>query len=40
VDSAIIVRDVTRTDTLSLNEFSCRLRESGVRGIGVVENYV
>jgi Mrp family chromosome partitioning ATPase len=40
VDSAIIVRDVTRTDTLSLNELTHRLRESGVQGIGVVENYV
>jgi Mrp family chromosome partitioning ATPase len=40
VDSAIIVRDMTRTDTLAINEFSYRLRESGVHGVGVVENYV
>lgn len=39
VDSAIIVRDMTRTDTLAINEFSCRLRESGVQGVGVVENF-
>lgn len=39
VDSAIIVRDVTRTDTLAINEFSYRLRESGIRGVGVVENF-
>lgn len=39
VDSAIIVRDMTRTDTLSINEFSYRLRESGVQGVGVVENF-
>ncbi|MDB4532998.1 P-loop NTPase, partial [bacterium] len=39
VDSAIIVRDMTRTDTLAINEFSYRLRESGVQGVGVVENF-
>jgi len=39
VDSAIIVRDMTRTDTLAINDFSCRLRESGVQGVGVVENF-
>ncbi len=38
-DSAIIVRDMTRTDTLAINEFSCRLREAGVQGVGVVENF-
>ena len=40
VDSAIIVRDMARTDTLAINEFSYRLRESGVLGVGVVENFV
>ncbi|MGI9473985.1 MAG: cellulose synthase operon protein YhjQ/BcsQ [Rubripirellula sp.] len=40
VDSAIIVRDLVRTDTLAINEFSYRLRESGVQGVGVVENFV
>ena len=39
VDSAIIVRDMTRTDTLAINEFSYRLRESGIQGVGVVENF-
>ena len=40
VDSAIIVRDMERTDTVAINEFSYRLRESGVQGVGVVENFV
>ena len=39
VESAIIVRDMTRTDSLTINEFSCRLRESGIIGVGVVENF-
>ncbi len=39
-DSAIIVRDASRTDTLAINEFSYRLRESGVQGVGIVENFV
>jgi Mrp family chromosome partitioning ATPase len=39
VDSAVIVRDVRRTDTAAINEFSYRLREFGVRGVGVVENF-
>ena len=39
VDSAIIVRDMMRTDTLAIEEFSCRLRESGIQGVGVVENF-
>jgi Mrp family chromosome partitioning ATPase len=40
VDSAVIVRDASRTDTLAINEFSYRLRESGAQGVGVVENFV
>ncbi len=40
VDSAVIVRDASRTDTLAINEFSYRLRESGVQGVGIVENFV
>lgn len=40
VDTAIIVRDVTRTDSMAINEFSHRLRESGVQGVGVIENFV
>ena len=39
VDSAIVVRDVTRTDSLSLARFSHRVGRSGVRGMGVVENF-
>jgi len=39
VDTAVVVRDVTRTDTAAINEFSYRLREFGVRGVGVVENF-
>jgi Mrp family chromosome partitioning ATPase len=39
VDSAVIVRDVTRTSSVAVAEFSIRLRESGVQGVGVVENF-
>ena len=39
VDSAIVVRDMTRTETDRINAFSYRLKEAGVRGVGVVENY-
>lgn len=39
VDSSIIVRDMSRTSTLAINEFSYRLREAGVHGVGVVENF-
>lgn len=39
-DSAVIVRDVMQTDERNVNELTRRLRESGVRGIGVVENFV
>lgn len=40
VDSAVVVRDMTRTSNVAVAEFSMRLRESGVQGIGVVENFV
>lgn len=40
VDSTVIVRDASRTDTLAINEFSYRLRESGAQGVGIVENFV
>ncbi len=40
VDSAVIVRDVTRSDELAVCELSNRLQEAGVRGVGVVENFV
>ncbi|MAI71230.1 MAG: hypothetical protein CMM01_09985 [Rhodopirellula sp.] len=39
VDSAIIVRDTARTDAFAINDFSCRLRKSGIKGVGVVENF-
>ncbi|MDG2221608.1 MAG: division plane positioning ATPase MipZ [Rubripirellula sp.] len=39
VDSAIIVQDVTRSDPARINEYSCRLREQGITGVGVVENF-
>lgn len=39
-ESAVIVRDANRTDRLAINEFSYRLRKSGVQGVGVVENFV
>ncbi|MFK8115487.1 MAG: cellulose synthase operon protein YhjQ/BcsQ [Rubripirellula sp.] len=39
VDSAIIVRDTTSTGTLAISEFSYRLQEAGVSGVGVVENF-
>lgn len=40
VDSAVVVRDVRRTDSQAIHEFSSRLRQSGVQGIGIVENFV
>lgn len=39
VDTAIIVRDVSRTSASEVNSLSYRLREVGVRGVGVVENF-
>ncbi|MGB0595303.1 MAG: tyrosine-protein kinase family protein [Rubripirellula sp.] len=39
VDSAIIVRDVTCSDTARINQYSNRLREQGITGVGVVENF-
>jgi Mrp family chromosome partitioning ATPase len=39
VDTAIIVRDMTRTKAQQINDYSYRLRESGVKGVGVVENF-
>jgi Mrp family chromosome partitioning ATPase len=40
MDSAVIVRDVTRTDESATSEFAQRLHSAGIRGIGVVENFV
>lgn len=39
VDSAIIVRDITRSDAARINRYSNRLREQGITGVGVVENF-
>ncbi len=38
-DSVLIVCDGTRMDLASINEMSHRLREAGVQGIGIVENF-
>ncbi len=40
VDSAILVRDVTRTDQSMVNQLSDQLYRAGIRGVGVVENFV
>ncbi|MEM9826705.1 MAG: cellulose synthase operon protein YhjQ/BcsQ [Planctomycetota bacterium] len=39
IDSAVIVRDLTRTKPEGLNAYSRRLRECGVKGVGIVENF-
>ena len=39
-DSAMIVFDQTRTARADINEYSYRLRLSGIAGVGVVENFV
>ncbi len=39
-DSAMIVFDQTRTARADVNEYSYRLRLSGIAGVGVVENFV
>ena len=39
VDAAIIVRNLSRTDARQVNDFSYRLREAGVKGVGIVENF-
>lgn len=40
IDSAIIVRDVSRTDIDTLKRFTEHLQSAGVQGIGLVENFV
>jgi Mrp family chromosome partitioning ATPase len=40
VDSAIIVCDVARTSPNTIQSFTFRLKEAGVKGVGVVENFV
>ncbi len=39
VDTVVIARDATRTDVQTINELSYRLQESGVKGVGIVENF-
>lgn len=39
IDTALIVRDVTRTSAGEIHETSRRLRECGVQGVGVIENF-
>ena len=39
VDSAVVARDASRTDIGTVNELSYRLRECGLKGIGIVENF-
>ena len=39
VDTVVIARDATRTNVATINELSCRLQESGVKGVGIVENF-
>ena len=37
--SALIVRDVRRTDTAQLDDVCCRLRGAGVANMSIVENF-
>ncbi|TWU50852.1 Septum site-determining protein MinD [Rubripirellula tenax] len=39
IDSAIIVRDASRTDATSVDDFAKWLNRSGVQGVGMVENF-
>ena len=39
VDSALIVRDASRTNADNINKLSYQLREKGVQGIGVIDNF-
>jgi Mrp family chromosome partitioning ATPase len=40
VDSAVIVCDVARISPNTIQSFTYRLKEAGVKGVGVVENFV
>ncbi|WP_168564243.1 division plane positioning ATPase MipZ [Crateriforma spongiae] len=40
IDSAFIVRDMRSTSVDELNELARRLMRSGIRGVGVIENFV
>ena len=39
-DSAVLVRDKTRTGDEHVVKFSARLQEAGVQGVGIVDNFV
>jgi Mrp family chromosome partitioning ATPase len=40
VDAAILVRDVTRTHQSVINQLSDQMYQSGIQGVGVVDNFV
>jgi Mrp family chromosome partitioning ATPase len=40
VDSAIVVRDINRSDAATVGHFASQLQDAGVRGIGIVDNFV
>ncbi len=40
VDSAVLVRDVTKTDVSTISELSSQLLDAGIQGVGVVDNFV
>lgn len=39
-DSAVLVRDVTRTGDSAMNEIAAQMQSAGVQGVGVVDNFV
>ena len=39
VDSGVITRDMSRTDMSAVNELAHRLKENGLHGVGVVDNF-
>jgi MinD-like ATPase involved in chromosome partitioning or flagellar assembly len=39
-DSAVLVRDVTRTGDSAINEIAAQMQGAGVQGVGVVDNFV
>ncbi len=38
-DSAVLVRDVTRTDDATVDEVASQLQSAGIHGVGVVDNF-
>jgi hypothetical protein len=39
IGSALVIRDVRRTDAAQLDDVCCRLRGAGVINMSVVENF-